>query len=67
MLFLAVQFNLVPNSSHIPFCHFAVTQRGLEWVAATGQVSGPDHTAVHTCRTHTDPNRENKKMLGDLF
>lgn len=71
MLFLAQQPTLLSKSSHIPLClsvrRLVVPKRGLEWVVVTRQASGPDHTPIHTYRIHSDPSRENKTMLGDLF
>lgn len=47
--------------------HLIIPKRGLEGVVVARQASGPDHTPMHAYRIHTDPSRENKSMLGDLF
>lgn len=70
-LFLAQQPTLLSKSSHIPLLPVCLSPRrtkmrlGMSCCRWTSL--WPDHTLMHTHRIHTDPSRENKSMLGDLF
>lgn len=70
-LFLAQQPTLLSKSSHIPLLPVCLsprrTKKRLGMSCCRWTSLWPDHTLMHTHRIHTDPSRENKSMLRDLF